>query len=79
MSQMKEQHKSTERRLNRKEVSNTPDKEFKVMIIKILSGPEKRVEDLSEIHNKEIENIKKNQTEIKNSLNKIKSTLEEAE
>ena len=36
-----------------------PDREFKVVVIKIHSGLEKRVEDLSELLNKEIENIKK--------------------
>ena len=33
-----------------------PDGEFKVMITKILLGLEKRMEDLSKILNKEIEN-----------------------
>ena len=38
-----------------------PDREFKVMIINILTGLEKRVEDLRETLKKERENIKKNQ------------------
>ena len=46
MSQMKEQEKITARELNEMEVSNIPDREFKVMIIKLLTGLEKRVEDL---------------------------------
>ena len=36
-----------------------PDRKFKVMVIKILNGLEKRVETLSETLNEEIENIKK--------------------
>ena len=36
-----------------------PDKEFKLMVIKILTELEKRVEDLREALNKETENIKK--------------------
>lgn len=39
-----------------------PDREFKLMIIKILTGFEKRVEDF----NNETENINKNQSEMKN-------------
>ena len=37
-----------------------PDREFKVMIINILTGLEERLECISEILNKEMENIKKN-------------------
>ena len=42
-----------------------PDKEFKLMVIKILIELEKRMEDLSKTLNKVTENIKKNQSEIK--------------
>ena len=58
------------------DISNILDREFKVVVIKILTGLEKRVEDLSETLNKEIENIKTNQSEMKISINEIKNTLE---
>ena len=45
---MKKQGKATATSLREKDVSNIPDKEFKVMIIKIPTGLEKRVEDMSE-------------------------------
>ena len=45
-----------------------PNGEFKVMIIKLLPGLEKRVEDISEILNKK---IKKNQSQMKNTINEI--------
>ena len=35
------------------EIRNRPDKEFKVLIIKMLTGLERRVEELSETFNKE--------------------------
>ena len=35
------------------------------------------MEDLSKTFNKEIENIKKNQSEMKNSITKIQNTLEQ--
>ena len=38
MSQMKEQDKTTARDLSKTEMGNTSDREFKVMIIKILTG-----------------------------------------
>ena len=42
------------------------------MIIKILTGLERRVEELSETFNKEIERAKKNQSELKNTITEIK-------
>ena len=42
-------------------MSDVSDREFKVMVIKILTGLEKRVEGLGEAFNKQTENIKKNQ------------------
>lgn len=47
------------------------DRGFKLMVIKIHTGIEKRVEDLSEVFIKEIENIKKEP--IKDE--KLKNTL----
>lgn len=58
MSQMKEKGKTTTKELNEMEINNTPDKESKVMVIKIFTGFEKKVEDLSETFNKEKGNIK---------------------
>ena len=49
-----------------------PDREFKVTIIKILTGLEKRVEDISKVLNKE---IKRNLSEMKNTINEIKTML----
>jgi len=56
---MKKQDKITARDLNKTETSNTPDREFEVMVIRILMGLERRVEDVSETLNIELENIKK--------------------
>jgi len=66
MSQMKEHDKITTRELNKTEISNMPKGEFKVMVIKILTGLEKAVDELSENFNKDMESIKKNQSELKN-------------
>ena len=56
----------TIRELNETEVINIPDREFKVMVIKILNGLEKRVQDICENLNKNIETIKKNLSEKNN-------------
>ena len=49
---MKEKYQATVRNLTKTDVNNIPDREFKVVIIKILIGLEKRMEDISETLNK---------------------------
>ena len=55
------------------DISNMPDREFKVMIIKMLTGLEKEwrtsMRPLTKRQNRE-----KNQSEIKNSITDIKNT-----
>ena len=57
------------------EISNLPNKEFKVMIIKILTEL-RRMNEYSENFNQKLENIKKNQSEVKNTITEMKNTLE---
>lgn len=53
-----------------------PDKEFKVVIIKILPGMERRVGEPSKNFNKDIENIKKDQSELKKTVTEMKNAPE---
>ena len=83
LSQMKEKNKATAKDLSKRDVSNMADGEFKAIIIRILTGLEKRVEDISETFKAEIKN---NIAEIKGSINnmtntpdRIQSRLEPAE
>ena len=61
MFQIKEQDKYSEKELNKTEISSLPDKEFKVMVIRMLTELGRRMDEYSENFNKELENIKKNQ------------------
>jgi len=70
---MKEKDKITARDLSEMEVNNMSNTEFKVMIIKTLTGLEKRVEDITKTLNTE---IKKNQSEMKDTINEIKNKLD---
>ena len=54
MSHIKEQDKTTTRDLSEMDIRNMPDKEFKVMVKKTLTGLEKRMEDISETFDKKI-------------------------
>ena len=75
MSQMKEQDKITARELKETEINNMLDEEFEIIIIKVLIGLEKRMEDLGRTLNKEIENISNNESEMKKSIIEIKNTI----
>ena len=67
MLQKKKQEETSEKDQNKTEASNISDKEFKEMIIEILTGLEKRVEVLTK-NLQEWENIKRNQSELKNKI-----------
>ena len=71
MSPKKEQEKNSDKELNATEISNMPDKKSKVMIIKILTGLEKRVQELSKTSDKGAENTKKHQSKLKNTITEI--------
>ena len=69
---MKEQDKATIRD-PREDTNNMNDREFKVMITMILTGFEKRVEDINETLNTEIKN---NQSDMK-SANELMTSKKE--
>ena len=48
-------------------ISDLPDKEFKVMVIKMFTELSKRTYKLSENFNKVIHNIKQNDSELNNN------------
>ena len=70
MLQMKEQDKTPEEELSKVEISNLPDKEFKLMIITMLHEF-RRMDEHSVKFNKELENTKKNRSEPKNITTEI--------
>ena len=66
MFQKKEQDKTHEKELGEMEISNLPDKKFKVIIIKMLNELRRlNKNNKIDFFNKELENIKKNQKELK--------------
>lgn len=83
-SKQKEQDKTSQKVLNEMEISNLSDKEHKTMVIMMLTELGKRTDNLKEDFNKGTENIKMNQSELKNTTgneNTIEaiSKLEDAE
>ena len=59
MSQMKEQGKNLRDQINEEEIGNVPEKEFRVMIVKMIQNLRNRmeawIEKIPEIFNKDIE------------------------
>ena len=80
MHQMKEQDKTPEKQLNEVEIGNLPEKEFRIMIAKMIQDLGKRmeakIEKMQEMFNKDLEELKNKQTEMKNTITEMKNTPE---
>ena len=80
MYQMREQDKTPEKQLNEVEIGNLPEKEFRIMIVKMIQDLGKRmeakIEKMREMFNKNLEEIKNKQTEMNNTIIEMKNTLE---
>ena len=85
---MKERGKTPQRELNDVEIGNLPEKEFRIIIVKMIQELRKRTEakiekmqemfnrDIEELKNKHLEELKNKQTEMNNTITEMKNTLE---
>ena len=73
--QMKEQGKNPPDQTNEEEIGSLPEKEFRVMILKMIQNLGNRMEKTQETFNKDLEELKGKQT-MKNTINEIKISLE---
>ena len=80
MYQMKEQDKTPEKQLNEVEIGNLPEKEFRIMIVKMIQDLGKRmevkIEKIQEMFNKDLEELKNKQTEMNDTITEMKTILE---
>ena len=74
-TQMKEQTRNTEVQINKEEIGKLPEKEFRIMIVKMTRNPENKMERMQESINKDLEDLKNKHTETKNTIIEIKNTL----
>lgn len=58
------------------EINNLQVKQFKSLVIRILTELEKRTDEYSENINKELENIKRNKSQLKGVIMEMKNILE---
>ena len=73
---MKEQGKNPPDQTNEEEIGSLPEKEFRVMIVKMIQNLGYRIEKIQETFNKELEEKKSKQTIMNNTVNEIKNSLE---
>ena len=87
IQQVKEHEKCQTSQTKEEEIGNLPEKEFRIMIIKMIQNLENKMElqinsletriaKMQEMFNKDLEKIKKSQLRMNNAINEIKNTLE---
>ena len=75
-TQMKEQTQNTEIQITEEEIGKLPEKEFRIMIVKMIKNLENKMEKMQESINKDLKELKNKYTETNNTITKIKNTLE---
>ena len=84
--QVKEHDKCPPNQTKEKEIGSLPEKEFRIMIVKMIQNLENkielqiniletRIEKIQYMFNEELEEIKKSQSIMNNVINEIKNTL----
>ena len=73
---MKKQTRNTEVQINEEEIGKLPEKQFRIMIVKIIQNLENKVEKMQESINKNLEELKNKHTETNSTITEIKDTLE---
>ena len=69
---MKEQGKNPPDLTNEEEIGSLPEKEFRIMIVKLVQNLGNRIDKLQETFNKDLEELKSKQTVMNNTTNEIK-------
>ena len=73
---MKEQGKNPPDQTNEEEIGSLTEKEFRVMIVKMIQNLGNRMEKIQETFNKDLEELKNKQTMMNNTINEIKYSLD---
>ena len=74
--QMKEQDKNSPDQTNEEAIGSLPEKEFRIMIVKMIQNLANRMEKIQETFNKDLEELKGKQTMMNNTIKEIKNYLE---
>ena len=68
---MKKQGKKQLDKKNEEEIGSLPEKEFRVMIVKMIQNIGNRMGKIQETFNKDLEELKSKQTLMNNTVNEI--------
>ena len=68
---MKEQGKKPTELTNEEEIASLPEKEFGIIIVKMIQNLGNRMEKIQEMFNKDLEELKSKQTLMNNKINEI--------
>ena len=76
MFQTKEQDKTPEEQLSEVAKGSLHEKEFRVVIVKMIQNLGNRMEKMQKTFNKDLEELKSKETMMDNTINEIKNSLE---
>ena len=72
---MTAQTRNTEVQINKEEMGKLPEKEFRIIVIKMSKNPKNKTEKMQGSINKYLEELKNKHTKIKNTLEVISTLL----
>ena len=75
-TQIKEQTRNTELQINEEEIGKLPEKQYRIMIVKMIKNLENKMKKIQESTDKDLEELKNKHTETNNTITEIKNTLE---
>ena len=73
---MKEQGKNPPDQTNEEEIGSLPEKEFRVMIVKMIPNVGNKMEKIQKMFNDDLQELKSKETMMNNTVNEIKHSLE---
>ena len=65
--QVKDQDKNPPDQTNEEEIGSLPEKEFRIMIVRMIQNLGHRIDKMQEIFNKDVKELKRNQEMMKNT------------
>ena len=75
-TQMKEQTRNTEVQINEEKRGKLPEKEFRIMIVKMIKNLDNKMDKMQESINKDLEELKNKQRQSNKTITEIKNILE---
>ena len=75
-TQMKEQTRNIQVQINEEEIGKLPEKEFRIIMVKMIKNLESKMEKMQESTNKDLEELKNTHAETHNTVTEVKNTVE---